>query len=59
MSLYPFGDFWKVLILLADVVFLREIDEIDDGFGGEEEERVYHLNLQERSLVEFGMTKRK
>jgi hypothetical protein len=32
--LAPLGDFRQVLVLLADVVFFAEIDEVDDGFGG-------------------------
>ena len=30
----PFGDFGEVFVLLADVVFLAEVDKEDDGFGG-------------------------
>ena len=43
----PFADFGEVLILLSEVVFLTEIDEVDDGFGGQEEERVDYLDLCE------------
>jgi len=41
----PFGDFGKVLVLLADVVFFAEVDKEDDGFGGEEEEGVDYFDL--------------
>ncbi len=30
----PVGDLGEVLVLLPDVVFLAEVDEVDDGFGG-------------------------
>ena len=35
----------EVLVLLADVVLLREVDEVDDGFGAEEEEWVDGFDL--------------
>jgi hypothetical protein len=34
-----------VLVLLAEVVFFRQVDEVDDGFGGEEEEGVDYFDL--------------
>ena len=43
--LYPFGDLGEMFVLLADVVFFAEVDEVDDGFGGEEEEGIYYLDL--------------
>ena len=33
----PAADGGEVLVLLADVVFFRKVDEVDDGLGGEEE----------------------
>lgn len=42
----PFGDLGEVLVLLADVVFFAEVDEVDHGLGGEEEERVDDLDLR-------------
>ena len=42
----PFGDFGEVLVLLADVVFFAEVDEVDDGFGGQEEEGVDDFDLE-------------
>lgn len=42
----PFGDFGEVFVLLPDVVLLAEVDEEDDGFGGEEEERVDYFDLR-------------
>ena len=41
----PLGDFGEVFVFLADVVFFTEVDEVDDGFGGEEEEGVDDLDL--------------
>jgi hypothetical protein len=34
-----------VLVLLADIVLLAEVDEEDDRLGGQEEERVDDLDL--------------
>ena len=45
MRFDPLGDFGQVLVLLADVVALGEVDEVDDGFGGEEEEWVDYFDL--------------
>lgn len=45
MLLDPFGNLGQVLVLLADIVFLAEIDQVDDGLGRQKEERVNHLNL--------------
>ena len=47
----PFGDFGEVFVFLADVVFFAEVDEEDDGFGGEEEERIYYFDLSEQGLA--------
>ena len=45
MLLDPCGDLGKVLVLLSDVVALAEVDEVDDGLGGEEEHGVDGLDL--------------
>lgn len=45
MEFHPLGDFGEVLVLLADVVALAEVDEVDDGFCGEEEEGVDYFDL--------------
>ena len=47
----PFGDFGEVFVFLADVVFFAEVDEEDDGLGGEEEEGVYYFDLSKRCLA--------
>lgn len=41
----PFGNLRKMLVLLSDVIFLAEVDEVDNGFGAEEEERIYDFDL--------------
>lgn len=41
----PFGDLREVLVFLTDVVFLREVDQVDDGFCGEEEQGIYDFDL--------------
>lgn len=30
MFLDPLGDLWKMLVLLSDVVFLTEVNEVDN-----------------------------
>ena len=45
MFFNPFGDLRQVFVLLSDVIFLTEIDEVDDGFSAKEEERIYDLDL--------------
>lgn len=45
MLLDPFGNLGQVLVLLAEVVFLAEIDQVDDGLRRQKEERVNDLNL--------------
>ena len=45
MSLDPLGDLGKVLILLSDVVFLRQVDQVYYRLGCEQEKRVDDLNL--------------
>jgi len=42
----PLSDLGKVLVLLADVVLLAEVDEEDNGLSGKEEERIDDLDLQ-------------
>ncbi len=41
----PLGDLWKMLVLLSDVVFLAQIDKVDDRFSAEEEEGIYDFDL--------------
>lgn len=41
----PLRDLGKILVLLADVVPLAEVDQVDDGLSREEEQRVDHLDL--------------
>lgn len=43
--LAPLSDLGQVLVLFPDVILLRKIDQIDDGLGAEQEERVDDLNL--------------
>ena len=45
----PFGNLRKMLVLLSDVIFLAKIDEVDDGFGRQEEERIDGLDLAHHS----------
>lgn len=45
VGFHPLGDLGEVLVLLADVVALAEVDEVDDGFCGEEEEGVDYFDL--------------
>jgi hypothetical protein len=47
----PLRDLGQVLVLLADVVLLTEVDEEDDGLGREKEERVDDLDLVNCELV--------
>ena len=42
----PAADGGEVLVLLADVVFFGEVDEVDDWFGGQEEEGVDYFHLE-------------
>jgi len=41
----PFGNTWEMLVLLAEVILLTQVDEVDDWLGGEEEERVDDFDL--------------
>ena len=45
MFLDPLGDFGKVLVLLTYVIFLAEVDQIDNRFGREKKEGVYYFDL--------------
>ena len=47
----PFGNLWKMLVLLSDVILFAKVDEVDDRFGTEEEERIYGFDLVHHSLV--------
>ena len=49
----PLGDFGEMLVFLSDVVFFGEVDEVDDWFGGEEEEGVYYFDLVRRANVSW------
>ena len=49
----PLGNLRKMLILLADVVLLAQVDEVDHGFGGEQQERVDHFDLKQSSARSF------
>lgn len=42
----PGGNRGKMLVLLADVVTLGKVDEVDDGLGSQQEERVDDLDLE-------------
>ena len=45
MLVDPGLDLGEPLVLLADVVLLGEVDEVGDGFGGEELEGVDDVDL--------------
>ncbi len=45
----PFSDLREMLVLLPNVIFLAEVDEIDNGFSGKEEERVDNFDLVKHS----------
>lgn len=47
MLLDPFCNLWKVFVLLPYVVLFAEVDEEDDGFGGQEEERIDYFDLEQ------------
>ena len=46
----PFCNLRKMLVLLSDVVFLAKVNKVDDGFGGEEEERIYGFDLANNQI---------
>jgi hypothetical protein len=52
----PFGDLGKVLVLLSDVVFFAEVDEVDNWFGCEKEEWVDDLDLTYLLAVAYSTT---
>lgn len=45
VGLNPFSHFGNVLVLLANIIPLAEVDEVDNRLGGEEEEWVNDLDL--------------
>ena len=45
MGLDPFGNLGQVLVLLAYVILLAEIDEIDNRLGRKKEQRVNDFDL--------------
>lgn len=45
MLLDPFHDLCQVLVLLSDVVFFAQVNEVYDWLGCEEEERVDDFDL--------------
>ena len=45
VRVYPGFDLGQPFVLFADVISLREVNEVCDGFGGEELETVYHVYL--------------
>ena len=55
MLLDPLSDFGEMLVLLADVVPLAKVDEVDNRFGSEEKERIDDLNLKSWSATETPM----
>jgi hypothetical protein len=44
----PLDNLGKMLVLLSDKVLFRQVDEVDNGLGGQKEKRVDDLNLNER-----------
>ena len=42
-----------MFVLLADVVFFGEVDQVDDRLGGQQHERVDDLDLGQRCQWEF------
>lgn len=45
MFLDPLGDFGKVLVLLTYIIFLAEVDQIDNRLGREKKEGIYYFDL--------------
>ena len=45
MLLDPFHDLGQVLVLLSDVVFFTQVNEVYDWLGCEEKERVDNFDL--------------
>lgn len=56
MLVDPGLDLGQVLVLLADVVLFGEVDEEDDGFGGEELELVDYFDLEEGWVLVGGFS---
>ena len=46
VGLAPLEQTGKVLVLLADVVTLAQVDQVDNGLGSEQEQRVNDLDLK-------------
>lgn len=47
----PSLDLWKPLVLLADVVAFGQVDEVGDGLGRKEGERVDGLDLASQLVL--------
>jgi hypothetical protein len=47
----PFHDLGRMLVLFADVIFLAQVDEINDWLGCEEEKWVDDFDLWKFSLA--------
>ena len=45
----PFSDLGKMFVLLSDVIFLAEVDKVDDGFSAQKEKRIYDFDLIDHS----------
>lgn len=45
MFLDPLGNFGKVLVLLTYIIFLAEVDQIDNRLGREKKEGIYYFDL--------------
>lgn len=56
MLVDPGGNRRKMLVLLADVVALGKVHEVDDGLGSQKEERVDDLDLKSRELAYVSTT---
>lgn len=56
VCLDPFSDLGEVLVLLANVILFAEVDEEDDGLGGEQEKRVDDLDL---TGSQYGVARRR
>jgi hypothetical protein len=46
MLLDPLHDLGEMLVLLPDVISLREVDQVDSRLGRQEEKRVDDLDLK-------------
>lgn len=45
VGLDPFHDLGQILVLLPEIVLLGQVDEIDNGLGGEEEQGIDDFDL--------------